>query len=81
MHIKININFSKANTKFCLSLRYNGDESYLFVNKTGICKFKANENISWYNLCLGSASKSFTENEQSEFFLNGIVYDFSVDQS
>ena len=81
MHIKISINVSKANTKFCLSLHYNGDESYLFVNKTEICKFKANENISWYNFCLGSASKSFRENEQSEFFLNGIVYDFSVDQS
>ena len=26
---KISINFSKANTKFCLSLHYIGDESYL----------------------------------------------------
>ena len=25
------INFSKANTKFCLSLHYNADNSYLFV--------------------------------------------------
>ena len=30
---EISINFSKANTKFCLSLRYNGDESYLYVSK------------------------------------------------
>ena len=26
-----NINFSKAKTKFCLSLHYNSDNSYLFV--------------------------------------------------
>ena len=31
---KFSINFSKANTTFCLSLHYNGDESYLYVNKT-----------------------------------------------
>ena len=29
---KLNINFSKANTKFCLSLHYNAANSYLFVN-------------------------------------------------
>ena len=33
---KFCINFSKANTKFCLSLHYNGNESYLYVNKTEI---------------------------------------------
>ena len=26
------INFTKANTKFCLTLHYNADNSYLFVN-------------------------------------------------
>ena len=30
---KLSINFCKANTKFCLSLHYNGDNSYLFVNE------------------------------------------------
>ena len=29
---KITINFTKANTKFCLSLHYNADNNYLFVN-------------------------------------------------
>ena len=29
---RFNINFTKANTKFCLSLHYNADNSYLFVN-------------------------------------------------
>ena len=47
---KISINFSKANTKICLRLHYNGDDSYLYVNKTEICKFKAKDNISWYKI-------------------------------
>ena len=29
---KFNISFSKANTKLCLSLHYNTDNSYLFLN-------------------------------------------------
>ena len=29
---KFSIDFGKANTKFCLSLHYNGDNSDLFVN-------------------------------------------------
>ena len=33
---RISINVSKANTKLCLSLHYNGDESYLYVNKIKI---------------------------------------------
>ena len=36
------INFTKKNTKFCLSSHYNGANSYLFVNGTEIIKFKAN---------------------------------------
>ena len=35
------INFIKHNTKFCLSLHYNGPNSYLFVNGTEIIKFQA----------------------------------------
>ena len=34
------INFTKENTKFCLSLHYNGANSYLFVNGTEIIKSK-----------------------------------------
>ena len=78
---KISTNFSKAKTKFCLSLHYNGDESYLYVNETEICKFKAHDNISWYNFCIAKVSKDFTKDEQSEIFLNGAVYDFSVDHN
>ena len=32
----MSIDFTKVNTKFCLSLYYNGANSYLFVNGTEI---------------------------------------------
>ena len=35
--------FSKANTKFCLGLYYNADNSYLFLNGKEIFKFKADD--------------------------------------
>ena len=35
---KFNINFSKANTKFCFSLVYNGDNSCWLVNGKEILK-------------------------------------------
>ena len=34
------INFTKQNTKFCLSLHHNRGNSYLFINGTEIIKFK-----------------------------------------
>ena len=55
------INFTKKNTKFCLSLHYNGANSYLFVNGTEIIKFKAKDSeILAYSLCLGNISKDWT---------------------
>ena len=35
------VTFREHNRKFCLSLRYNGANSYLFVNGTETIKFKA----------------------------------------
>ena len=37
------INSTKHNTKFCLSLHYNGANSYLFINGTKVIKFKAKD--------------------------------------
>ena len=37
------INFSRSNRKFCLSLHYNGSNSFLFVNATKIYQFKAKD--------------------------------------
>ena len=64
-----------------LSLHYNRDESYLYVNNTEICKFKENYNISWYNFCLGGVSKDFTKDEQSEISWNDTAYDFPIGYS
>ena len=50
---KFSISFSKANTKFCLSLHYNADNSYLFVNGKKIFKVKAdNKNVNSSNSIL-----------------------------
>ena len=52
------INFTVTNIKLCLSLRYNGANSYLFVNGTEIYKFKAKDSeIVASPLCLGNISK------------------------
>ena len=79
---KFSINFSKANTKFCLSFHYSDDNSYLFVNGKEIFKFKANnKNVNFpTQFCLGSISNEFSATEFREVSLNGNVYDFSVDQ-
>ena len=39
------------------------------------------DNISWYKFCLGSVSKDFTKDEQSETSLNSTLYDFAVGHS
>ena len=52
------INFTELNKKLCLSLHYNGANSYLFVNGKEIHKFKAKDSeIVATLLCLGSISK------------------------
>ena len=46
---KIDFKFTKVKTKFCLSLHYNADNSYLFVNGKDVCEFKAsNKNIVFH---------------------------------
>ena len=55
------INFTKVNTKFCLSFHYTGANSCLFVNDTEIHKFTAKDSeIVLNNLCLGNVSKDFS---------------------
>ena len=54
------INFTEKNKRICLSLHYNGANSYLFVNGTEIYKFKAKgTEIVASPLCLGNISKDF----------------------
>ena len=74
------INFTKENTKFCLSLHYNGADSYLFVNDAEIIKFKAKDSqITPYPLCLGNNSNGWSVDNMKKNGLKGYVYDFSID--
>ena len=74
------INFTKSNTKFCLSLHYNGADSYLFVNGTEIIKFKAKDSEIITNpLCLGNISEDFSVANMKKTGLYEYFYDFSVD--
>ena len=74
------INFTKENTKFCLSLLYNGANSYLFVNGTEIVKFKTKDSeIAAYPLCLRNISKDLSVDNRKKTGLKDYVYDLSVD--
>ena len=74
------INFTKGNTKFCLSFHYNGAIRYLFVNGTEIIKFKAKDSkITAYPMCLGNISKDWSVDNMKKTGFNGYIYDFSVD--
>ena len=74
------INFTVTRKKFCLSLHYNGANSYLFVNGTEIYKFKAKDSeIVATPLCLGNISKDWSVDNMKKAGLHGYVYDFSVD--
>ena len=66
--------------KFCLSLHYNGANSYLFVNGTEIYKFKAKDSeIVTTPLCLGNISKKLSADNIKKTGPAGYVYDFSFD--
>ena len=74
------INFTKKNTKFCLSLHYNGANNYLFVNGTEIIKFKAKDSeILAYSLCSGNISKDWPQDNMKKNEFNSYIYDFSTD--
>ena len=74
------INFTVTKKKFCLSLHYNGANSYLFVNGTEIYKSKAKDSaIVASLLCLGNISKDWSADNMKKTGFNGYVYDLSVD--
>ena len=74
------INFTKEKNNFCLSLHYNGVNSYVFVNGIEIIKFKAKDSeINPYELCLGNISKDWSVDNMKKTGLKGCVYYFSVD--
>ena len=74
------INFTVTKKKFCLSLHYFGDNSYLFVNGTEIFKFKSKDSaIVASPLCLANISKDCSTDIMKKTGFTGYVYDFSAD--
>ena len=65
--VKYPVNFIQSGKRFVLNLRYNGSNSFLFVNATKVNQFKAKDfEIKYCTLCLGSISKDFTINNMKE---------------
>ena len=72
--------FTVVNKKFVLSLHYNGDDSYLFVNGKRELKFKAkNDQIVKEISCLGNISDDWTTANAEKTGFLGEIYDFAVD--
>ena len=85
-------NFSAENKIFVLSLHYNGNNSFLFVNGQKFTQFKAKDDV--FNnakvLTLGAitvpvypsgANNRLSPKNVNDTKLYGNVYDFSVDNS
>ena len=73
-------NFTAVNKKFVLSLHYNGDDFYLFVNDKRELKFKATyDQIVKEILCLGNINDDWTAANAQKTRLWGEIYDFAVD--
>ena len=74
------INFRVVRKLFCLSLHYNGTNSYLFVNGTEIYKFKAKDSeIVVGPICIGNILKDWSVDNMKKTGFNGYVFDFSID--
>ena len=73
-------NFTQPSKNFVLSLHYNGNDSYLFVNDKQELKFKAKTSqLVKKNLCIRNLSDQWTTSESEKTGLYGNIYDFVVD--
>ena len=72
-------NFKDPGKKFVLSLHYNGDDSYLFVNGRQELKFKCKtDQLVKEKLCIGNLSDQWTTSESEKTGLYGNIYDSVV---
>ena len=68
------INSSKAKAKFCLSLHYNGDNSYLFVKEKKSLSLKLIMAVSTFQLSfLHKLSNKSNNDEAEEILFKGNV--------
>ena len=73
-------NFTDFGKKFVLSLHYNGDNSFLFVNGRQELKFKAKtDQLVEEKLCIGNLGDQWTTSESAKTGVYGRIYDFVVD--
>ena len=73
-------NFTDFGKKVVLSLHYNDDDSYLFVNGRQELKFKCKtDQLVKEKLCIGNLSNQWTTSESEKTGLYGNIYDFVVD--
>ena len=73
-------NCTQPNKKFVLSLHYNDDNGYLFVNGKQELKFKCKtDQLVKEKLCIGNLSNSWSAIEAQKTGLYGNIYDFVVD--
>ena len=73
-------NFTDPGKEFIISLHYNGDESYFFVNGRQELKFKAKTHqLVKEKLCIGNLSDQWTASESEKTGLYGNIHDFLVD--
>ena len=73
-------NFTDPGKKYIISLHYNGDDSYLFVNGRQELKFKAKtDQLVKEKSCIGNLSDQWTTSESEKTGLYVNIYDFLVD--
>ena len=73
-------NFTDPGKKFVLSLHYNGDDSYLFLDGRQELKFKCKtDQLVKEKLCIGNLSHQWSTSESEKTGLYGNIYDFIVD--
>ena len=73
-------NFTQPSKNFVLSLHYNGNDSYLFVNGKQELKFKTKaDQLVREKLCIGNLSDQWTTSESEKTGLYGNIYDFIAD--
>ena len=73
-------NFTDPGKKFVLTLHYDGDDSYLFVNGRQELKLKCKtDQLVKEKLCIGNLSDQWTTSESEKTGLHGNIYDFLED--
>ena len=79
-HDYVKVNGTQVNKKFILSIHYNGDNLYMFINGVQKFKLKAMSSFNLDNLLvIGNTSTNFpSQTDHKKAALHGDIYDFLV---